>query len=181
MTEDPQLHLVWDNNRIFVKPIPPYLLSYAFWQYLGSQSSSLRQASIGFMRTYSFLIVTESDFFLAQQTGLVPTGSTRAVGQDRITWESFSRLLLAFEYYSDKEVSPRYRYGELGLLRLKVCFVIFSQKRMFHDITLQWDTFIHGFAAAILVAIVVFAICCWSILLWLEGLRKNSWLVRMMI
>jgi hypothetical protein len=32
VTEDPRLHLVWIHNRIFIKPIPKYLLSYFFWE-----------------------------------------------------------------------------------------------------------------------------------------------------
>ena len=30
VTEQPRLHLVWAYNRIFIKPLPPYLLSRAF-------------------------------------------------------------------------------------------------------------------------------------------------------
>lgn len=30
VTEEPRLHLVWIHNRIFIKPLPRYLLSYAF-------------------------------------------------------------------------------------------------------------------------------------------------------
>lgn len=31
ITEDPRLHLVWVNARIFIKPLPAYLLSFVFW------------------------------------------------------------------------------------------------------------------------------------------------------
>ncbi|RYO22015.1 hypothetical protein AA0113_g12779 [Alternaria arborescens] len=30
VTEDPRLHLVWIHDRIFIKPIPRYLLSHTF-------------------------------------------------------------------------------------------------------------------------------------------------------
>ncbi|KAH8730326.1 hypothetical protein GQ44DRAFT_701175 [Phaeosphaeriaceae sp. PMI808] len=30
VTEEPRLHLVWIHNRIFIKPLPHYLLSQAF-------------------------------------------------------------------------------------------------------------------------------------------------------
>lgn len=30
ITEDPKLHLVWIYDRIFIKPLPKYLLSHAF-------------------------------------------------------------------------------------------------------------------------------------------------------
>ena len=32
VTEEPRLHLVWIDDRIFIKPLPIYLLSAAFWQ-----------------------------------------------------------------------------------------------------------------------------------------------------
>lgn len=32
VTEEPRLHLVWIYNRIFIKPLPQYLLSQAFWE-----------------------------------------------------------------------------------------------------------------------------------------------------
>lgn len=100
LAENPELHLVWADNRIFIKPLPPYLLSHAFWQvYLtpmptpapaaaktpllipGSttqedQEDVLRSA-LGFMRTYYYLIRHESDFRLAQDLHLLPASTTR--------------------------------------------------------------------------------------------------------
>jgi hypothetical protein len=32
VTEDPRLHLVWIYDRVFIKPLPKYLLSHDFWQ-----------------------------------------------------------------------------------------------------------------------------------------------------
>lgn len=31
VTEDPQLHLIWLQDRIHIKPLPKCLLSHAFW------------------------------------------------------------------------------------------------------------------------------------------------------
>ena len=31
ITEDPQLHLIWLQDRIHIKPVPQCLLSHAFW------------------------------------------------------------------------------------------------------------------------------------------------------
>jgi hypothetical protein len=31
ITENPELHLCWVDNKVFIKPIPRYLLSWAFW------------------------------------------------------------------------------------------------------------------------------------------------------
>lgn len=31
-SENPELHLVWVEDRVFVKPMPPWLMSWAFWK-----------------------------------------------------------------------------------------------------------------------------------------------------
>jgi hypothetical protein len=42
ITEEPRLHLVWSHNRIFLKPLPRYLLSFTFWEaFLGPKSTQL--------------------------------------------------------------------------------------------------------------------------------------------
>ncbi|EON65746.1 hypothetical protein W97_04985 [Coniosporium apollinis CBS 100218] len=88
VTEDPRLHLVWIHDRIFIKPLPRYLLSHAFWeQFLLSKSSTLtdrrdtiRKAAMGYLRTYRHLIQHESDFVIAQQDHL------RLVPKDVLLW-----------------------------------------------------------------------------------------------
>ncbi|KAJ6785087.1 hypothetical protein PWT90_03544 [Aphanocladium album] len=102
LTENPELHLVWAENRVFIKPVPLYLMSHAFWQmYLtpgtgvsaasaaktpfldpGSTTTSeeereaLLKAALGFMRTYYYLVRHESDFRLAQSLHLIPRFAT---------------------------------------------------------------------------------------------------------
>ncbi|KAG7009681.1 hypothetical protein G7Y79_00002g007960 [Physcia stellaris] len=158
-TENPQLHLVWYYDRIFIKPIPRYLLSFAFWQYLGAEPAATRKAAIGFMRSYSHLIQYESDFSLALEKGLIPRrspcGPSTATGKDDITFESFVRLITSFDRFDDAHVSPRYSYGELRLTRLNFYSRIFLGKLTFHHINAQWGTFING---AITPFVVVFAI-----------------------
>jgi hypothetical protein len=56
ITEDPQLHPVWILNRIFVKPLPRYLLLHAFWKThlnegslkLGDSRGRIHKAAVGF-------------------------------------------------------------------------------------------------------------------------------------
>ena len=57
--EEPRLHLVWIHNRIFIKPLPRYLLSHALWKLFleaGSdkvryRQSNLCKAATGFLRS----------------------------------------------------------------------------------------------------------------------------------
>lgn len=84
ITEDPRLHLVWEHNRIFIKPIPRCLLSHEFWRMyldkgsdrLGDSRERLQRVALGLLRTYRYLIQSESDLRIAQQTNLclIPQG-----------------------------------------------------------------------------------------------------------
>src|SRR5579862_755325 len=73
ITEEPRLHLIWYYDRIFLKPLPKYLLSHRFWtEYLlattsplGDERETIRRAALGYLRTYFYLIRYESDFRVA--------------------------------------------------------------------------------------------------------------------
>ena len=87
VAEEPKLHLVWTDDRIFVKPLPQYLTSNAFWRdYLGDGAGATmrgclaptRKAALGYFRTWFHLIKSESDFRIAQEASLplVPADMT---------------------------------------------------------------------------------------------------------
>ena len=117
VSEIPDLHLVWSNGRIFVKPLPSYLISYDFWtnNLLTDDSSlfqrQLRQAALGLLRSYDFCIRHESDLRLAQQPnlGLIPP---------QVTWRQWCDFAAKFHQIQNSEVMPRYHYGKLQLTRL---------------------------------------------------------------
>ncbi|KAF2727048.1 hypothetical protein EJ04DRAFT_452133, partial [Polyplosphaeria fusca] len=117
--EEPRLHLVWIHNHIFIKPLPRYLLSQAFWEkYLekgsgrpGSSQSNICKAATGLLRTYHYLIQHESDFHIAQQDNL------RLIPK-KVDWASFCRFISELNRIKDSAVSKRYCYGELRLTRL---------------------------------------------------------------
>ncbi|KAF7510979.1 hypothetical protein GJ744_005525 [Endocarpon pusillum] len=117
--EDPGIHLTRIFDRLFLKPIPRYLLSHAFWStyvLLAQQAPSLvarhdplRRAAKGFLRSYFYLIRYESDLHIAHEHGLLP---------DSVTWEKWCAFSARLDRIPDAEVSPRYRHGELDLPRL---------------------------------------------------------------
>ena len=119
LTEEPQLHLLWVYNSIYIKPIPRFLLSHAFWSfYLSPEYSPLspndRQATFGairgLFRSYYHLIKYKSDFDIAVECRLVPEG---------IEWETLSDFLSCFADLESDAVSPRYHFGEIRFTRLK--------------------------------------------------------------
>lgn len=100
ITEDPELHLVWRYDQLFLKPIPKCLLSYAFWEfYIGGNSATIEEE----LRSYAFLIQHKSDFLLAtdkiNNTLLVP---------GKISFSEFIGFISSFERITNDNVSPRY-------------------------------------------------------------------------
>jgi hypothetical protein len=139
VTEEPRLHLVWIHNRIFIKPLPRYLLSQKFWSLyldkgssrLGSQRDGLHRAATGFLRTYRYLIRHESDFRIAQQDHL------RLVPKD-VDWPQFCRFVAELQYIDDAAVTGRYCYGELRLTRLNLYAPLLLRKFHYEQVHGQY-------------------------------------------
>lgn len=120
ITENPNEHLVWNANRIFIKPLPEYLLSHDFWTTEGSsliQERSLYQSACGLLLSYCWLISTKSDLALARDVRLVPSS---------VTWEAWALFVTDLLTTIDPEtldtVSKRYHFGELRLSRLNLIY-----------------------------------------------------------
>jgi len=151
VTEDPRLHLVWTHDRIFIKPLPRYLLSHAFWDhFLCSESSPLTSdririygAALGYLRTYVMLIQSESDFWIAQKEEyhLVPAN---------ISWEKFCDFIAQLVTINDIDVSGRYSYGELRLTRLNFYAKVFLRRWNFEYLHGQYSDYFARFYGPIL-------------------------------
>ena len=142
ITEEPRLHLVWIHHRIFIKPLPLYLLSYAFWEgfldqpstRLGEARARIHASALGFLRTYRHLIRHETDFNIAQQDHL------RLIPKD-VDWPSFCRFMSEFSSIDDSVVSKRYCYGELRLTRLNFYAPLLLRKFHFEQVHGQYGDF----------------------------------------
>ncbi|KAI5917554.1 hypothetical protein F4810DRAFT_716339 [Camillea tinctor] len=110
ITENPELHLVWSGNRIFLKPIPAWLLEPDVWAAHIAPDGEMAKCARGFLFSYAALIAYESDFRLAMEGGLLPLSATWPA------WRALARELLQGHSYA--AVNPRYWYGELRLGRL---------------------------------------------------------------
>lgn len=132
--EDPSMHLTRTYDRIFLKPIPRYLLSHAFWsKYLLAQQPSspvtkhdlLRRTAKGFLRSYFDLIRYESDLHIAHTHGLLT---------DAVTWERWCAFSARLDRLPDAEVSPRYWHGELHLPRLNWLAKIYLHRFRYREL-----------------------------------------------
>ena len=144
ITEDPQLHLIWFYDTIYLKPIPPYLLSHGFWAKhpcsLKSQNEmsfgaietetavegqsfqkSLFTSALGFLRTYGCLIRYQSDFELAKEYRLIPS---------HCCWTSYAHFIAhcCHPAYSDFGLARRYAYGQIRFNRLNYAVRILQPK-----------------------------------------------------
>lgn len=129
ITENPELHLVWHKGRIFLKPIPAWLLDPDVWAHhllpasspapsssptphhgLGDSDGGIAACARGFLFSYTALIAYESDFRIAQEKGLIPQS---------VTWDAWRQLSCEYlQGHCYAAVHPRYWYGELRLSRL---------------------------------------------------------------
>ncbi|KAK0703407.1 hypothetical protein B0T26DRAFT_731201 [Lasiosphaeria miniovina] len=125
-TEDPRLHLTWHPDRIYIKPIPVFLLNYEFWTtYLqpSTQNSSSgfdSSIAVGFLRSYALLVPHRLDFMLAKEAYLIP--------DDVSDWLQWSKFITHFRHLSDESVARRYHYGQLRISRLNWAVRIFRPR-----------------------------------------------------
>ena len=156
VTEDPRLHLVWIHDRIFIKPLPRYLLSHYFWsEFLSTEKSTLggnaqekeiyakiQMSALGLLRSYYYLIQHESDLQIACENGrLLPSD---------ITWPEFCAFSVAFSDIRDDTVSERYHYGQLRLTRLNFYAKLLIGKFQYEYIYGQYGTFFARFYGPLL-------------------------------
>ncbi len=132
ITERADLHLLWKNDRLYLKPLPDYLLSYGVWEGTLLKDRDLRENAKGFLLSYLWLIRQKSDFIIAQRENLV---------SGDLTWEHWTRFSTAVfpNIVSDAldDISPRYLYGELRLGRVNIVYRLCRKTR-------NLKTFIRG-------------------------------------
>jgi len=111
VNEQMDLHLVWTSSlKIFLKPIPRYLLDHQFWKEKLSIREDLHKCALGFLLSYSALIQYESDYHIAIKKHLIPS---------ELTWDSWVIFVDQLYAKATKDnVNERYEYGELRLSRL---------------------------------------------------------------
>ena len=113
VTEQADLHLVWSKSRIFIKPLPRFLLTHDTWLSHLCKDEGLFKSATGFLLSYAWLVCYRSDLRIAHDLGLLPP---------EITWEQWTTFLEDFLRHLDtssaSSINERYRFGELRLNRL---------------------------------------------------------------
>ncbi|EGS23690.1 uncharacterized protein CTHT_0003870 [Thermochaetoides thermophila DSM 1495] len=156
--EHPGLHLVWYYNMVFIKPVPLYFFSKAFWEYLRDLEDDkyLYHACLGFMRSYYYLIQYEIDYTLACEKHLIPLISTPDGRSRHPTYEEWCEFIAPFGEVGDDEVTRRYHYGELRLTRINNAAMMTFRSLAYYHIYPQWGDFLKHMLAPLLT---IFAVC----------------------
>ncbi|KAK3341438.1 hypothetical protein B0T25DRAFT_342190 [Lasiosphaeria hispida] len=183
VAEHPRLHLVWDSGIIYLKPIPDFLLSRTVWQkYLCANTSDelhnqeityLREAALGFLRSYALLIRHESDFIIAKQANLI---------RETITFLKFQKFIKPFRHLSDADVAKRYHYGQLRLNYLNYAIRFLRPASMGRVLpwTYQnrfWQTtqYLQHFGAPLAFAFVIMSLILSAMQVVLAALGEHVW------
>jgi hypothetical protein len=117
IAEELDLHLVWAKSRIFIKPLPDFLLNYEFWDTYISCESQLHRGACGLLYSYCGLIRFDHDFRMAQEYRLINTSFNYRA------WTEFTRTILStFDPHDFNNMEQRFRYGELRLNRLDTVY-----------------------------------------------------------
>ena len=136
VTEQADLHMVWQKTRFFVKPLPVFLLKREYWLDHICKDERLFQDACGFLVSYAWLVCYESDLQIAHRLGLVPKE------MDWIAWtDAIEDLLQHVDLRSPNGINPRYRYGELRLNRLNW---IYRSRLLELDFRTFWRGYFRG-------------------------------------
>ena len=113
-SNDTSLHLVWTTGKIYMRPVPSFILCESFYEHYLSPNnlSEHTKPVLGLLYSYIAMLPSELDFDIAQNTGLIP---------DEYKWQDWKHLVRrVLAEYDDivPKLPVRYQYGELRLDRL---------------------------------------------------------------
>ena len=150
-SENPHLHLVWVNEVLYIKPLPPCLTNFEFFRDFICGDLRRYTLACGLLFSYCHLVCAESDFRIAIEYGLL-----RSKDPQDLTWEKWQYFRVAISTYLEAHttmIAKRYhRYGALRLARLNIIYFFrFCRPAGYHNRFSQYLPFFSRyFGAAIL-------------------------------
>src|SRR5437667_3423709 len=103
--EEPSLHMIWHNDVIYIKPLPPCLTNYEFFKQHVCPNDEVFRLACGFLYSYTLSVRFESDFRIATKAGLIR--------ESNLTWEKWQQFRLSAKAFFDANpnvIDKRYRY-----------------------------------------------------------------------
>ncbi|KAK7910664.1 hypothetical protein PG985_013145 [Apiospora marii] len=185
VTEQMDMHLVWESHIIYLKPLPRYLLSPKLWEsylvcgdachcstqgqpeHMPDYSRTVnpkrrdcmrlqnRKVALGFVFSYACMITTETDFALAVEAGVIPRRDSEGLPTQWRRWREVARQIL--KNHSNTSVNPRFLHGELRLNRLNLVY-LFRKWHPYQDHWINYRAFLRDNIAWVTVATVYMAL-----------------------
>jgi hypothetical protein len=156
VTEDPSVHLFWVEGILFVKPLPAYLTSYDFWEYMMDERNGMEDAerqrlvatSLGFLKTYAALIQRRSDFKLARRHDLLGD----------VEFEEFIGFIACFDAVPNSAISERWRYGLILLDVLNFYSILITRRWHLNRFESRYSTYFSRFFPVVLFIFAIFSV-----------------------
>lgn len=116
-TEQADLHLLFYDTTLLLKPLPSYLLCPQAWTNYLNHNQKLHKLAAGFLLSYIWLLRSPLDFQIAIQNNLIPPS---------LHWPHWKTLVSQFLKSIDPDtlhqVNKRYHFGELRLGRINTIY-----------------------------------------------------------
>lgn len=152
IVERARLHLLWDRDKIFIKPLPAYLLDETILGQI-KLNPRLYRATRGYLRSWTYLLQNPTDLEVAIEARLLPgsinpkDSSTRKL---QYSPEEIFKMLKPYRYVENDKVSRRYHWGQLRLGRINFYNKFARREFNYHDTHRHYGTYFGQFAAPFL-------------------------------
>ena len=163
-SELPQLHLIWFDRKIYIKPLPDCLLNDS--RYL-SQAFDHDGVVAGFLRSYCSLIQYPVDLVIAKESNLITKD---------VTWEQWAIFRdTVLTKTGDLDINKRYEYGELRLNRLDIIYRITGRGLTYFTVHRTYKTYFAQYFSifATIFAFVAIVLTAMQVLVTIQGIPRR--------
>lgn len=110
-TNQADMHIVTHFGKVYLKPLPDYLLCYKVWKdYICTDAQTYRAAYTMIFSYTNLLILSKTDLRIAHTYGLI---------NEDISWKQWTSIVREMQRSDFRDVFPlRWMFGELRLARL---------------------------------------------------------------
>ena len=129
----PNLHKAAAFLLVVVRSLSTYLLPES--SKLQDDREVVRNAALGYLKTWFYLIKYEFDFMIAE------TISAKSLLPESVSWEPFCECPSNFENIHDGNVAMRYSYGEIRLTCLNFYATFLVGKSTFQHVDAQYRSY----------------------------------------
>jgi hypothetical protein len=171
LSERSDLHLVWFDRIIYIKPLPMNFLNYNFINTVVLPDAILYGNVLGLLYSYMMLIQHASDLSLAHELGLM----SKKV--EWIPWRQFRTAFLG--NISSSRVprtlmNQRFEYGELRLARLNYIYRLSFRGLKYFTTHREYTTYLREYTAAgiTLFAFVTVALTAMQVVVGMNGVSQ---------